>query len=68
MQECANSISQRAWSRPIISSQTPSNGREKKFVSMNTGVDDEDDVDCWRRFGYSMRVQGIKRYFKMKSN
>jgi hypothetical protein len=66
MSDWANSVSQRAWSRPIILTH---DGQIQKtqhlFDPMETG--EEEDVDCWGK----MAKQGVgrwKQYFKLKSS
>lgn len=64
MSEWAHSVSQRAWSRPIVIADMISENRKGLFEHMETG--DEEDADCWGK----IKKRGFgrwQRYFKVKS-
>jgi hypothetical protein len=71
MEECANSISRRAWSQPIDLRQNQ--GKKKMFEknwieTMDTGSNqdshEDDDVSCWSET--SMRFRLCSKYLKVK--
>jgi hypothetical protein len=68
MEECANSISQQAWSAPIRSKTTQGKktmSRQKWVERMDTDTDEDDNVDCWSKT--SLRFHLFSQYMKLKS-
>jgi hypothetical protein len=67
MQECARSVSQRAWSRPVDLMQFQGLGKSKLFERMETNLDEEDEVDCWSNMPGRIGWHSVhSNYFKLK--